>query len=581
MAATNITAEEQRRLEKLRLNQSLSSLTYKTNDDRDNVEVTVAPNAPGGAEGLEQRMDQLGLTGNTKNMAMSLSAALMSNKPQSRALVMTEARDPFANGSLDWFGIDLTKDTVADMIGTQLDPNANADAQRRFASFKFSSDAMKKQTFKDLVLYTYMKCLAPFTDAEAQAAFVDARDAPTARTRLQERRNRQIAALLQAMGGMNTAKTINEQQKNISQEVENKIIRKNNLGVLGKDLVCAPLTTGLHSSAPPEVLKSLSTNISNIPFGSPHNNKPLRFFLTQVAGIINGNYNEKGAYHILSSVMTGAPHELVQNNSDNEISFEACWMDLQMTYRNFGQSTEGIMAQIKNCMRTRPTDVSSAVGQLRNLVIKKNKFREPAERELITNSEAKDLIFSLLNIWYPTYVPTIRAQFESINTHASDHGYKTLPAPIQLSMLVTEHIKNAPAITQKYAELHAMSISHPDAISEEGICRDTVAYLAQGGPEFYAFNSNYQQNGGKPLNIPDHLRDRCLKCAGHNHLYKNCPKYPGEMIGQTICGYCGGKHSSKCKNLEISQLDASQVDTRGDYYEEPKSQHLWHPGNQQ
>ena len=574
MAAANITPEELRRLERLRLDESLQP--FRTDDDRAKVEVTVAPNAPGGAEGLDQRMDALGLTGNTKETAMALSAAFMSNKPQARALVMTEAKDPFANGSLEWFQVDMTKDTVADIIGTEFIPNA--DNQRRFASYKFASEAMKKQTLKDLIMYCYMKAVAPFTDAEAQAAFVDARDAPTARTRLQERRNRQMAALIAHMGGMNTAKTIDDQQKNISQDVESTIIRKNNLSVLGKDLVCAPLTTGLHSSAPPEVLKSLSTNISNIPFGSAHNNKPLRFFLTQVAGIINGNYNEKGAYQILSSVMTGAPHELVQNNLDNEIAFEACWMDLQMTYRNFGQSTEGIMAQIKNCMRTRPTDVSSVVGQLRNLVIKKNKFREPAERDLITNSEAKDLIFSLLNIWYPNYVPTIRAQFESINTYASDRGYKTLPAPLQLQMLVTEHIKNAPAIHQKYAEMHAMSVNHSDSISEEGICRDTSAYFAQGGPDICAFNGNY-----RPMNIPDHLRDKCLKCASPGHLYKSCPKYPNEPIGQTICMYCHGKHSSKCKNLEVNELQAipQQDDTRGGYYEEPRSQYLWHPGNQQ
>lgn len=564
-ANNNITPEELRRLEKLRLNDSF--LPYKTNDDRAKVEVKIAPNAPGGAEGLDQRMESLGLTGNTKDMAMSLSAALMSNRPQARALVLTETPDPFANGSLEWFQVDMTKDTVEGIIGTEI--NQDLDVQRRFASYKFKSDAMRQQTLKDLVMFCYMKALAPITDEEATAAFVDARDVQTARQLLQERRGRQQIALINYMGSMNTAKTINEQQKFISREVENTIMRKNNLSVLGKDMVCAPLTTGHLSSPPPDVLKSLNANISQIPFGSTHNSRSLKFYLNQVTGIINGSYNQKGAYHILMSILTGKPRNLVENHMDNETAFEVCWMDLQLAYGQYGQSQEGILTQIKNCLRTRPSDVFSAIAELRDLIIKKNMYRDPSERELITNSESKECIFSLLSVWYPNHVTNIRHRFETINTHAIEHGYKSIPAPVQLLMLAKEYIKNTPPVSQKHAEIHAISVHREtDALSEENMYNDTNAHLAHGGPDIYAFHTN-QQQPGRFFGIPEHLKDKCLKCASTGHIARNCLKYPNEPIGQTVCIYCNGKHSSRCKNLEINELALpGQEDVQTDHYEE-------------
>ena len=363
-------------------------------------------------------------------------------------------------------------------------------------------------------------------------------------------------------------------------------MRKNNLGIFGKDMVCAPLTTGPLSSPPPEILKSINANISQIPFGSTHNSRSLKFYLNQVSGIINGNYNSKGAYHILMSVLTGKPRNLVENHMDNETAFEVCWMDLQLAYGQYGQSQEGIVAQIKNCLRTRPTDVYSAIAELRDLIIKKNMYREPSERELITNSESKECIFSLLSVWYPNHVTNIRHRFETITTHAIDHGYKAIPAPVQLLMLAKEYIKNTPAVSQKHAEIHAASIqNNTDALCEEVMYNDTNAHLAQGGPEICAFHSN-QQQPGRFFGIPDHLRDKCLKCASSGHIAKYCTKYPNEPIGQTVCIYCHGKHSSKCKNLEINELASpAQEDIQTEQYEEQlyqlQANYGHHHGHQQ
>lgn len=577
MATNNITPEEQRRLERLRLDETLQP--FKTNDDRAKVEVSVAPNAQAGANAAEltRTMDALGLTGNERTMTAALSAALTSNRPPPKALLMTEAKDPFENGSLDYFQVDMTKETLADMIGTEIDPNAVE--QRRFAVYPFKTEAMRQSTLKDLAVYCFMKAIQPFTDEEAVAAYVDARDAPTARRYMQTRRNRQMAACSAYMGSVNTAKTLNDQQNSISENVQNSMVRSSNLTKYGKGMICAPILGNVPSAAP-DVLRNLNTIISNTPFGSPHNNKSLNEFLNTVAGIINGTYSEKGAYQILKNVLSGEPLKLVQTDIRKEVPFENCWMDLQITYGDYGQSSEGIMNQIKTCLKTRPINVTAGVGRLRNLIEEKNQSKDPGERETITEAETRECVYSYLSIWYPTYLPTIKSKFESINSYASIHNHKTLPASLQLTQLIKEHIRNAaPEPQRSSVEINSLSIGHDyDIIFGEN--------QDQNGIEVYAFQNNYHQGGKKPLNIPDHLRDKCLKCAGQGHLYKHCPKYPGEPLGQTICAYCHGKHSSKCKNLggiEMNELQnmTTQEDTRGGYYEEPKSQYLWQPGNQQ
>ena len=574
MAAANnnqMTPEELQRLEKMRLGESL--LLYRTDEDESRVKATVAPAVTGNLDNVTERLDALNLEAGQRALTEAFAVALNTNKQRGRTLTLAEVPDPLATGNLDYFQVDMTKDTVEGMIGTQQVPNAAA--QRRFYTFPFKNEAMRSQCLKDLVLFAYMKALVPVTVEEARAAYRDARDDDTAVQYLKNKRAQQQRALITFMGSMNTAKTMNEASQHISASIQNDIMRTTTLTNLsGKTLIAAPVL-GNMSSCEPETLRNINTIISNTPFGSPHNNKPLSHFLTTVAGVINGQYNQKGAYQILLNVLSGAPHQLIAQNEQQQIPFVNAWMDLQITYNTYGQTTEGVMAQIKNCLRTRPTDVTNSIGYLRQLFYKKNQFKDPSERDLITNSETKDCIFSLLQIWYPTYLPGIRSRFEELSTHARTHGYKILPAPQLLTILAAEYIKQGEALPQKAAEVNALQVTDRTTdFSENALINDTYTYLSkqtEAQPEINAFHQNQQGNPGGnriPYVIPEHLRDKCLKCTSSQHLARNCPKYPNEPIASTCCVYCNGKHSSKCKNIGVNEMQVSpgQEDARNDSY---------------
>ena len=552
MAQANLTAEEMRRLEKLRLQDSL--MFYQTDKDVPKVEAKVAPIPGTNLANVTERLDALNLEPGQRALTEAFAVALNTGKQRGKTLTLAEVQDPVANGNLDFFQVDMTKETVAGMIGTEYVPNVAH--QRRFYSFPFKNDAMKNATLKDLVMYCFMKSLAPVTAREARAAYQDAADDNTAVTYLTGRRNRQQAALIAFMGTMNTAKVLDDAKEDISQSVQNQIMRTTTLtNICGKQMIGAPVL-GNMSSAEPETLRNLNTVISNTPFGSPHCNKPLNYFLQTVAGVINGQYSEKGAYQILSNVLSGAPHQLVIQNEAQQIPFANCWVDLQITYNSYGQSNEGVMSQIRTVLRTRPTDVTSSIGLLRQLFWKKNQFRDPSERDLIINSETKDSIFSLLQIWYPTYLPTIRARFEEVTSHARGMKHKILPAPQLLTFLCAEYIKSSQALPQKTAEMNAISIySGLTDSSEEALVNDTQSFLAK-QPEINAFHQGGNNQSGKAPAIPDHLRDKCIKCASPSHFYRNCDKYPGEPVGHTVCMYCGGKHIGKCKNLSVHEIQA-------------------------
>ena len=552
MAANN--AEELRRLESIRLNETLR--LFDTNNEKSRVTASVAP-APGNVDNVTARLDALNLEANQLALTKAFAVALGAQKQRGKTLTLTEKADPVQTSNLDYFQIDMAQETVAGMIGTEYLPNTAE--QRRFYSFPFKSESIKQQCLKDLVMFAYMQSLKSPTNAEARAAFVDAADDRTAVDRLNARKRRQQAALITYMGQLNTMKTIEDHQENMSMEIKNSMMRNTTLTTAGgKNMIGAPVL-GNQSYAEPETLRNLNTIISNTPFGSPHNSKPLSFFLQTVAGVINGVYNDKAGYQILLNVLSGSPHQLIQQNEQQQVSFTNAWMDLQITYNSYGQSTEGVMGMIKNCLRTRPQDITSSIGYLRQLFWKKNQFKDPSERDFITNSETKDSIFSLISIWYPSYLPVIRSRFEELTSHARSHGYTALPAPQMLTMLAAEYIKNAQALPQKNAEVNAMAVDFGvDDLSEEAMTFDTNRSLAR-GPEINAFHQNrrgYDQQNKPRMIVPDHLKDKCLKCASPQHWARDCPKYPNEPIGATVCVYCNGKHSSKCKNLSINELRA-------------------------
>ena len=550
-----------KRLERERLEESL--LFYHTADDVQTVAASSTVNAPDDAN-LQRQMDELGLAeGAVRNITQGLAYAIGMNRQRGRTLNLTEKTDPADAANLDYFQVDMTKETVAGMIGTDYDPNQNAANQRRFYSFKFRSDAAKQQTLRDLVQFVYLKTLAPFTNAEAAAAFPEGANVEAQQELYRNRRGRQRTACLEFLGRCNTLKAMNEYSEDISSHVQNKIVRTTTLTGNTRDFVPAPVL-GKMSNAEPDVLRNINSVIANTPFGSPQNLRPLSFFLETISGTINGQYNEKGAYQILCNVLSNTPLQTATGNKEDGIDFASTWIDLQVTYSNYGNSSEDIANRIRETIRTRPRDPTTTIGQLRELIRKKNRDKDIGERQLITNVESRDCIFAFLQTWWPTYYPTVKQRFEEINFAAKSQNIEPKPAPILLTFLVREYIKNAPPLSQKSAEAHALSVDvSVSEMSEQSLVNETNRFLASQNPQVAAFqqqNFNHQNTGAKPrtnnrsFQVPPNLQGKCWKCASADgHMARECPHYPNERLGSTACLYCGGLHISECINLKRQQ----------------------------
>ena len=547
---------ELRRLEDIRLSETM--LPFTTNEDRTSIDATPAAANNGASEALHARMDELNLTGTTRQIVEGFGQSILMRREPGKTLNLTEKPNPWEGKNLDWFQIDLNRETVQDMVGTTIDPNAAV--QRRFATTAFTSEAQKQQTLYNLVNYCYMKLNQPFTDDEAMAAFAGAANVETARTRMQQKRQRQLNACITFMGNFNPCILQHQHQKQLAKSIQNDVLRKTTLKELGGRQIIAPPPLGKSSNADTIVLKDLDIIISRTPFGSPHNTKPLSYFLERAFSVIAGTYSEKGSYQVLRSVLCSKPYELVMGNEEEGLPFEQTWMDLQYSFGTYGDSDEGIDRKIEECLRTRPVDIKSTIAELRMLIRKKNRNLDLAERDIISNSQIKSYIFKLLAIWHPTYVPTVRHRFEELESHVREHDYKAIPSPILLTRIIAEYVKDSRAVSQTQARINELHLYGLSEVSELSTPQNASQYSSnEGNLEISAFqfrNQGNQNNTKYSFDIPDHLKDKCLKCANPGHLYRECPKYPGEPLSSTVCIYCRGKHSSKCKNLGIHEMQA-------------------------
>ena len=546
-----------RRLEDIRLSETM--LPYTTNEDRTRIDATPEATNNGASEALHARMDELNLTGTTRQIVEGFGQSILMRREPGKTLNLTEKPNPWEGKNLDWFQIDLNRETVEGMVGTTIDPNSTV--QRRFASAAFSSEAQKQQTLQSLVNYCFMKLNQPFTDEEATAAFVDAVNVETARARLKAKRQRQMAACITFMGNFNPALLQEKHREHLAKSVQNDVLRKTTLKELGGRQIIAPPPLGKLANAETIVLKDLDIVISRTPFGSAHNTKPLSYFLERVFSVIAGTYSEKGSYQILRSVLCSKPYELVMGNEEEGLPFDQTWMDLQYSFGTYGDSNEGLDRKIEECLRTRPVDIKSTIADLRMLIRKKNRHLDSNERDIITNSQVKTYIFRLLAIWHPTYVPTIRHRFEELESHVRENDYKSIPSPILLTRIIAEYIKDSRAVSDRQARINELHLLGLSDIAELSSCQDARNSSNEGNLEISAFNYRNQQQGNQnntrySFDIPEHLKDKCLKCASSGHLMRDCSKYPNEPLSSTICVYCRGKHSSRCKNLSVKEMQA-------------------------
>ena len=570
--AQNLTQEETRKLERQRLAESM--LYYPAEGDAHQVEARTAPAAPDGIDNLSEQIDALPNLGNEeKALAKAFGIAAVAGRNRGKIMNLAERPDPLAETTIAWWRLDFTANTWQNIVGYDLQPNVAAANQRRFASFKFENEIQKESMLKELLEYAYMRACQPVGPADGNAQ---------AQADLNALRSAQRTSILNKLETLNPAKHMKHMSENLSRRIKNDLCRENNLATRNLDLVAAPIF-GSKSYVEPESLRNISTSISNMPFGSMHNRKPLNHFLNIVAGVVNGTYNAKGAYQVLLHVLTGEPEELVRNHQSDGTDFVHAWSDLQAAFNNFGKTHDGLADKIRTLLRTRPVDVHSTICKLKNLIRNKNlKIDSEAERLIVTNYETTESIFGLLRLWFPSHYIPVKDKFERINNNAKVQGVKPRPAPILLAQLVQEYIRNEPALPQKTAEIHAISeVGDLYEVSQHELATEAKEHLAANRKasldvQAMQFQRNFQSNAqGQPgqnrLQIPDHLRMKCLKCGDASHRMRDCRKYPNERIGTTPCMYCKALHTSECVTLKSLKVHELQAQAEAEDYEDSQA----------
>ena len=565
--------EQIRRLERTRLAESM--LYYPAEGDTQTVEARTAPAAPDGVGNMQEQINAIPNLANAERAA-ALAFGIAATATRNRGKVMNLAKkaDPTENTTIGYFQLDFTQDTWQGIIGTELQENVADANQRRFAKFPWKNDIQKDAVLKELLDYAFKHANQAAGPADGNAQ---------AQADLNGLRRRQRDSIMGAIANTNPAKHLNAFSDNLSLKIKNDMVRESNITTKSLDLVAAPVL-GHKSFVEPDTIKNISTSISNTPFGSMQNSKPLKHFLDIVSGVINGNYNAKGAYQVLLHVLTGEPEELVRNHQSDGTDFCHAWSDLQSAFSNFGKTHDGVADKIRTLLRTRPADISSTICKLKNLIRAKClKIDSETERLIVTNYETTQTIFSLLRTWYPSHHIQIKEKFDRINNNAKLQGVTPKPSPILLAQLVQEMIGNEPALHQRAAEINAITeMGEVFEISEASLDRETKGYLASSNRKSadihsMGFQRNFQpnaqgqqnrqgyqgqqgnqgyQNQQNKLYIPDHLRGKCLKCGDSSHRMRDCPKYPNEKIGRKECIYCKALHTSECKSLNVQELQA-------------------------
>ena len=560
--------EQLRHLESIRLAESM--LYYPAEDDTQTVEARTAPAA---ADGVANLRDQIEGIPNLQNAerAAALAFGIAASTSRNRGKVMNLAKkaDPTENTTIGYFQLDFTQNTWQGIVGTELQDGVNDADQRRFAKFPWKNDLQKDTVLKELLDYAFKHANQAAGPADGNAQ---------AQAELNALRREQRTSILGAIANTNPAKHLNTFSDNLSRKIKNDMVRETNIATKNFDLVAAPVL-GNKSFVEPETIRNISTSISNTPFGSMHNGKPLKHFLDIVVGVCNGTYNGKGAYQVLLHVLTGEPEELIRNHQSDGTDFQHAWSDLQAAFSNFGKTHDGIDDKIRSLLRTRPIDIHSTICRLKNLVRAKcMRIDSEAERKIVTNYQTTESIFSLLRTWYPSHLIQIKEKFDRINSNAKAQGYEPRPSPILLAQLVQELIRNEPALHQRAAEVNAITeMGDGFEISEASLAKETKGYLASNTKSAHVHSlqmqGNFQQrqqgqqgqqgqnsyqgfNKSPSLYIPEHLRGKCLKCGDSGHRMRDCPKYPKERIGKEECRYCRALHTSDCKSINVQELQA-------------------------
>ena len=198
----NETREEVQRLQKLRLEETIRP--FEVESDAPRVIASAAQGGPEGMDNITAKLDELGLQREVRPIVEGFNLSMALNRGRNTTVNLAEAPSPYANSTLNHYGVDMSKDTVEGMIGMNHDPNAQQ--QRKFAATKFPDEVTKREVLAALVDYCFKLSLVPFNAQTATQLFPNVNDEAQLRTSYAELRQRQQTACLGYMGRMNPYK---------------------------------------------------------------------------------------------------------------------------------------------------------------------------------------------------------------------------------------------------------------------------------------------------------------------------------------------------------------------------------------
>ena len=566
-AVADVTnGKEKRELNELALNESL--MPFKLSSEQSQLKYDTIESRIG-ADDIISFVESLPNTIDATNKVLIRNAALgmfsANPKHTHRKIDISRKADPYQDYPLSKFEINLnTTDALTAITDVE---------NGTFRSISFISDSHKAKLKADLLDLALFQALVPLG---ADASNED-----------REQRSTLITNLLAEKKKANSALQVKTFENELENKVKANLARQSNVPSTYSSTLVAPPNLGKLRFASADLRSSIGKLISHTPFGHPNCNRPLKDYLDLVNGIINGSYDETGSYSILESVLAGPSRQYVRNCQIRGVNFKSCWSTIQLAFGKKSSSYE-LTQKLAHFMKTRPSCPVRMITTLTNIILEKNEHFEEEERRIISNTELKNSIFSMIYRYWPSHYSIIKKAYMQIVQNSKENGAELNPPDLVLSSLCSEFLRQIPSVgsSSRIPEIHTLQISDEfettSILSEEDMC-SLADFNESGGVAVDAFqskkgynnnsgynNSSGYNNGGarskRPaapkVTIPSSLFNRCALCGSKNHnRWRNCSTYPNITQLGTQCSYCGAMHGGRAKCISLNPAHVYEVET--------------------
>ena len=460
--------------EKAALDTSLA--TFNLEGDRPEYKYVTKVQPPvKAAESVIKQLSKIdGLDENARTMASAMLYANMFKDTRNftRTTEVTRLDDEERKVNTIKLNMDAeTADAIITDMPAHMDAAKNLKAEGDFRKMVFASESEKQKYRYKLLEWAHRRASEvehPMLEEElAELDRTDPQPNNVARTMKEEMkrvkkindfRKKQRENLSAAMADSNIALDHKVSVKEVSQRVNNDLVRQTTLtGNYRKELVPAP-NLGDKTIVNWQDKKALTTYMGEKPFGTKGCTKSLRQVMNTLSQCIDSNYNAKAATDILLHVMGGAPAKYIESIKES-YTFDEMFMHVQISFQP-KLDYDSIDEQLANLKYEQPVDANQTIATIVTLCEERTRYMDVKEKRVIRETLEKDHIYTMLREWYPHGFIAISNRYEQITTQGRlQNGTLKSPGAI-LNQLAREMLRGVKPLSVKQARINSMDTGH-------------------------------------------------------------------------------------------------------------------------